>query len=1436
MRQNELVTEIYILNRKKEVIDVLSNNGSNPVSPFFDDTYKAYLNGGESFEFTTLLNERTNDSIQKGGFCLFKYLDKTKLFQIMSIETIQSKYTTKKCYCEIVGLELFNKAVRKANLNCDVKAFFNFVLQDSNFELGYVDPDIVEFKTVEIESPIPIYTAIQNNLETFNIEIEFTVELRKNKVYKQYINVYKKRGNITHARFEYSNNMSEVRRKEDLTNFCSALIGIGSNKIDFKEVEWLVANGNPTDKPLNQDFVADESARAYFHNEDGSHIIGVFETQIDNAADLLNETWNELQKRKEPQIEYETNIIFINADEINVGDTVYVIDNEFPTPLHLEARISELEISFTDYYEKSKCKLSNHKDVKSNIKVISFDSTLKEIIDFLGGIGIGDLTDEEIAKIKDFMERMGIDKDEIDKLFQDIENVVNPEPIPPSEDEEENEAVYLTSIKNGVWLGDDRFFDLKNSSVANITSQNEYKKALELYTSFNIATNQNATSLNNIMSTGNQYKIYAIVNYYCRLFGLDPSLVYAIIIGESNGDPYCATTYAGGGYGIMQCERAAYFKEFSGTKSITIKYLNGNTKEFWPCMENMTPGIGGTAVVNGITVDRNILNQIRFGCWQLRTAIDYCHNNIFAALVMYNMGVGSLNWIISRYICETYGYIFVDSYSLSSQCNEVKVKFYEILESGTFDFASYRQIFSAEKGLGTVNNVELYLQYYKIIDGQLPYVLDANGNKIGLGVTTTPKAQGKLSSSQVRQKIVDTAKAIAQQHTDKLATYDQTYRTVNFQKPNRYPGTFYGLKNPICYDCSSVVSCCYLEAGLKSVYNANCTYGTLVANATKKEGYVMFKITQQTIENMIPGDIIMMCNNECPSTFTRSMAIKVKFTHHTLIYCGKENGVHMVAHARKWDYWPKAIRYMAVYSDIYKYGFCLRPYDLIESDNNSNETTIVEESDLKEFYIKALRKAKSTDFIDENNRLKSNVIGVYGDDDKVYPSTSPYAILHFGINDLTQNLIGIKNLSSLLKERYRNTPIFILKELHVGATYENYETVNSQIDVFNSELETFCNNEENIFLIDISQEVETYTGLLNPDFSTDGYRFKDDASIQVFYDAIVEKILATPIRYKKLVIDDNNSKDETIQGVKVSVVLTENGKHEYDVVNDMTFLLPSDVVANFYSRLIFTTAKDTEPTKYTQSKIVYLEGDDCVAGQLIPKADTKYRILVMTNTNTEIDYKYYGSVTAQYGQGQYKQFDKFIGGDKVVELAKTFLDKGLEYAGSYSTTALKTPASFKNPAANLSQWYDSVRNKNQIDCSTFIWYIFRGCAYNDTPYYDHSMTANKVISKYSWIVEFPRNAAQQAEFCVRNGWVLHGADLVNFSNLQKGDLLFYDRDNQDNGRFMNISHVAMVYGYVNDILYTIEVTWVINASAVYMRPISDNHPTKILFVARVRKE
>ena len=1433
------VNTIFVLNRQKEIIDVIPSQGD---SCFFNDEYELDL---ETFIDTYTLSvkdaKRYSDKLIGLNYIIFRFKGKDRLFQIFeSGTTHEKKNVITDIYCENTGITLINEPTQPQVIVGNVKQFLESVLINTEFAVGYVDSELLNtVLTIEIESKTNVLKAIQDNIASFGAELEFTVKRQGSKL-KQIINVYKKKGKVTNKIFTYGDNANKIGQTKKWSDFCTALIPYGKDDITIHSVEWIKEKGDPVDKPLNQDFIADEEAFKLYNN-DGRHIFGYFESDANNASDLLKEAYEELQKRSKPQATYEMSVSY--DDELDIGDTVSIRDFSFGVkPLLLEARVNKLKLSFSD---ETKCtaEFSNFKEVISKIKNLSNkDDLLKEIIEFLGGIGIGDLTDEDIAKIREYLEKMGVEKEEIDKIFDEIQDIIHPKPDPP--DEGDGDPIYLTSYKNGVWLGDDRFHQVKTSKTVSTTDKtnDKYAEALALYEKYDIGKYQNKANLNDLSSTGNKYKLYLIVEHYARKFGLDTNLVYAVIMGESRGDPY-STTGSNGGYGLMQCERSTYFKEW-GNKAQTIKYLDGSTYKFLPSYNTMKPGAGGTTTVNGITVDRNILNQIRFGCWELRQAIDYAHGNIFGGLVANNMGQGSLNWIVSKYVCDKYGYTFVDSYYLSSQSNETKLKVYEELDSGKFDFAAYRQKLKDQKGLGTPNNVELYLCWYKVVNGQLPYYLDAQGNKLGYGVgTSTPKAKGQTSASDIRQIIVDTAKAIVQQHTDKLATYDQSYRTWNFKKPNKRKGTFYGIKNPICYDCSSLVTCCYGEAGLKSIFHSDslCAAGTLVDYATRKSGYTMFKITKTTIENMLPGDIIMMCNKECPTTLTRAKAMAYKFTHHTLIYCGKVDGTHMVAHARQWDYWPKAIRYMAVYSDIYKYGFCLRPYDLVEADNNNVEDTpVIDKTDMNEVYIKAVRKANAYDFYDDNNNLLTTVEGLYEDDEKVYPSSIPYALVHFGLNDLTEKGInGVKILVNILKNKYRNTPIFILKELHTGIAYENYATVNTSIDTYNTQIKEFCDNEENVFLLDVSDKLETYIKVLNSNYTNDGYTFKDDSSIGVFYNAIKEKLLATPIGYKK---KDDSSEGDTSggddddkpsenEGKTINVVLKATQMTDYELINGLTFKLPSKVAENFYARIKFTT---TDDFKYSQSKICYIEGDDCKSGQLLPKSNTTYKLIIMKNVNSDIDYKYYASAYKEVAGTTTTKEKDFIGGKKVVEIAKTFLNHSeLEYSGWKSTTATSTPASFKNPSANLSRWYDSERKKYQIDCSTLSMYTFMGLKYDKTPYKNNKMTKVKRNTAYSWAITLPRLSADQARYCVEHGWVLHDADTTNFLNLKEGDLIFYDRDKLTTTRYMQISHVAICVGEVNGVMSCIESTKCDNG--VRIIALTKNTPDKVLFVARPKK-
>lgn len=89
-----------------------------------------------------------------------------------------------------------------------------------------------------------------------------------------------------------------------------------------------------------------------------------------------------------------------DEDEVSIGDTVYVVDHEYdPSGLYLEARIGQLEISFTDH-TKNKCQLTNYKEVQSGIRKQLSESQINDLINSYFPIGSNKIQDGAITEGK----------------------------------------------------------------------------------------------------------------------------------------------------------------------------------------------------------------------------------------------------------------------------------------------------------------------------------------------------------------------------------------------------------------------------------------------------------------------------------------------------------------------------------------------------------------------------------------------------------------------------------------------------------------------------------------------------------------------------------------------------------------------------------------------------------------------------------------------------------------------------------------------------------------------------------------------------------------------------------------------------------------------------------------------------------------------------
>ena len=364
---------IFILNTSMRVVDVLSNNGDNPSAPFFDDTYKQELStGAETYEFTTIANSRTSEVLVIGNYILFKYDGKYKLFQIMEVTDEHSDGKRLiSIYSEMAGMKLLNDYCEPFRIEGNFITFLEKVLQDTDWQAGNYDEALLDnIQTVNVSDYENVYSLIQENIDTYGgVEIEFRVEFTGNTLTGRYIDAYSngERGNKAYKRFEYGENVKGITRTINMDDFATAVIGTGSNNATIKEAEWEYKMGDPADKPLNQAFVADTKANDKWNNGE-KYIKTVYKSDSSIPLEILQESWDYLQEINKPKFDYEVDLALTTKDyeEIRIGDTDYVIDNSYNPPILLEARVSELEISFTDP-TSNKCTLSNYKEVRSSL-------------------------------------------------------------------------------------------------------------------------------------------------------------------------------------------------------------------------------------------------------------------------------------------------------------------------------------------------------------------------------------------------------------------------------------------------------------------------------------------------------------------------------------------------------------------------------------------------------------------------------------------------------------------------------------------------------------------------------------------------------------------------------------------------------------------------------------------------------------------------------------------------------------------------------------------------------------------------------------------------------------------------------------------------------------------------------------------------------------
>lgn len=334
--------KMFLLDHQQQVRKWLTDKN------FVEATLTEQINAADELKFSLPLKDRLPASLyfaviprpRHDDYLLFKIIQEQVQSDRVQYTCIEAAYDELKSYH-------FIKDIRPQDRPASY--MLQAALEGTRWEVGQVYDSGTNSTNFYYISTLE---AIQKIVNLFSLEATFSVSLdaQKAQVVRRQVNLYSQQGERTGKRFEYGSNLLTVEREENTDSLVTALIGRGKGeavyhdgdgngnaedqapdgygrRINFADVVWSKAHGNPVDKPQGQEYVEDPDATAAYGFDDGKPRIGieVFE-DITDPNELINATWKALQVLKRPNVSFKANVM--DVGNLGLGDTVAIIRHD----------------------------------------------------------------------------------------------------------------------------------------------------------------------------------------------------------------------------------------------------------------------------------------------------------------------------------------------------------------------------------------------------------------------------------------------------------------------------------------------------------------------------------------------------------------------------------------------------------------------------------------------------------------------------------------------------------------------------------------------------------------------------------------------------------------------------------------------------------------------------------------------------------------------------------------------------------------------------------------------------------------------------------------------------------------------------------------------------------------------------------------------------
>ena len=380
----------YFADRNMNIVGQASTNLPNGIKISNDTKKEDVAYGSSIYELYIPYDNETREQVEKicevGNYILRENNGTHEVYTIIDTENETDGSSGEiYVYAEDAGLDLLNEVLGtfKADVPYNLEYYAKKILYDTGFEIG--TNEMKEDKLcLGWEGEETARERLLSLADSFGCEISFTFEIEGFTLKHKYINFIEKVGKDNGETLRLGKEITNIKIKKSIASLATALKVTGGtpegeqNPITLVGVKYDDGEDIYLENGLlkSRDALSKWSRYLSETGRDVGHIVATFKYDTTDKQELLLAAIIQLNKLKEPQINYEITLTEM-PKSIKIGDTVRIVDNQ--GKLYLSSRV--LELSSSDSYQTYKATLGDFLIQESGIsdKVAELAAQYKDI-------------------------------------------------------------------------------------------------------------------------------------------------------------------------------------------------------------------------------------------------------------------------------------------------------------------------------------------------------------------------------------------------------------------------------------------------------------------------------------------------------------------------------------------------------------------------------------------------------------------------------------------------------------------------------------------------------------------------------------------------------------------------------------------------------------------------------------------------------------------------------------------------------------------------------------------------------------------------------------------------------------------------------------------------------------------------------------------------